>query len=111
MGRYVPSSLRDIFLLLTAVAGPDYKNQSIYDLDQMQPYSLRHLYTEFAQLTSDMVFFLPRQSNLEQIAEFAAEENKAQVMQYCMEGASKALCVYYGNFAEISSRIYEAGTG
>jgi len=38
--------------------------------------------------------FLPRTSDLRQIAKLAGGEEKIDVVQYCMEGASKGLVVY-----------------
>lgn len=66
----------------------------------MQPYSIEKLYAEFSAFTSDMVLFLPRTSDLRQLAAIAKphEGKKSLVMHYCMEGASKALCIYIGDF-------------
>jgi trimethylguanosine synthase len=45
-----------------------------------------------------MVLYLPRTSDLRQIADVVEDKKKAVVMHYCMEGASKALCAYLGPF-------------
>jgi trimethylguanosine synthase len=42
----------------------------------------------------DSALYLPRTSDLRQIASLAPEGKKAEVVQYCMEGASKALVAY-----------------
>ena len=64
----------------------------------MQPYSLSHLHTSFSAVTKDVVLFLPRTSDLRQLAKYAETKEKLRVTHYCMHGASKALCVYFGNF-------------
>lgn len=64
----------------------------------MQPYSLNALYEPFSKITSHMVLYLPRTSDLRQIATVVDDEKEAVVMHYCMEGASKALCAYIGPF-------------
>lgn len=66
----------------------------------MQPYSIEKLHAEFSAFTSDMVLFLPRTSDLRQLAAIAKprEGKKSLVMHYCVEGASKALCIYIGDF-------------
>lgn len=42
----------------------------------------------------DHALFLPRTSDLRQIAKVAPPGKKIEVVQYCMEGASKALVAY-----------------
>ncbi|KAL1956513.1 hypothetical protein VTO42DRAFT_7076 [Malbranchea cinnamomea] len=78
--------------------GPGYRTDQIFNLFTMQPYSLQTLYTKFSAFTEDMVLFLPRTSDLRQLAATVKPGKKAMVMHYCMEGASKALCIYNGNF-------------
>ena len=64
----------------------------------MQPYPLEKLYTSFSKLTEHVVLYLPRTSDLRQLAKYATEDEKLEVTHYCMRGASKALCVYFGEF-------------
>lgn len=64
----------------------------------MEPYSLPLLYGEFSSFTEHVVLYLPRTSNLKQLAKVIKDGQKAIVMHYCMEGASKALCIYCGGF-------------
>lgn len=67
----------------------------------MEPYSLEILHTEFSKFTQDVVLFLPRTSDLRQLAATVRPDRKSLVMHYCSEGASKALCVYNGDFKPI----------
>lgn len=64
----------------------------------MEPYSLEKLYSDFSRLTKDMVLYLPRTTDLRQLVKHSKEDEKLEVVHYCMNGASKALCVFYGNF-------------
>jgi trimethylguanosine synthase len=64
----------------------------------MQPYSLNALHEPFSKITSHVVLYLPRTSDLRQIAGVVEDQKEALVMHYCMEGASKALCAYLGPF-------------
>lgn len=79
--------------------GPTYTDFEVYDLAVMQPYSLDKLYTSFSALTAEVVLYLPRTSDLRQLAKYAKKDEKLKVTHYCMHGASKALCVYFGDFA------------
>ncbi|KAL1986555.1 hypothetical protein VTN96DRAFT_6133 [Rasamsonia emersonii] len=78
--------------------GPGYRSDEVFNLRTMEPYSLNFLYTEFSLFTEHMVLYLPRTSDLRQLAKVVKDGQKATVMHYCMEGASKALCIYYGGF-------------
>jgi trimethylguanosine synthase len=64
----------------------------------MEPYSLKTLYQGFSSFTQHIVFYLPRTSDLRELAKMVVDGQKAIAIHYCMEGASKALCIYYGGF-------------
>ncbi|KFZ07427.1 hypothetical protein V501_06464 [Pseudogymnoascus sp. VKM F-4519 (FW-2642)] len=72
--------------------GPGYRGDEIFNLDTMQPYSAKQIH-EMCKST-ECALFLPRTSDLRQIAKLAPEGDKVEVVQYCMEGASKALVAY-----------------
>ncbi len=72
--------------------GPGYRSESVFDLDTMQPFSLKDLLDPFQSVTSDVVLYLPRTSDLRQIAN-QTKDKKILVMHYCMEGASKVRCM------------------
>ncbi|KAI4150497.1 MAG: hypothetical protein LQ340_004031 [Diploschistes diacapsis] len=69
--------------------GPGYRTDDIFDLSQMQPYNLSALIEPFQAFTKDVVLYLPRTSNLRQVARYSEDENRITIMHYCMEGASK----------------------
>ncbi|KAL2886699.1 Trimethylguanosine synthase [Ceratocystis lukuohia] len=73
--------------------GPGYVSDSVFDLSGMQPYSLADLHGAYKCF--DHALFLPRTSDLRQIADLVPDGNdKIEVVQYCMNGASKALVAY-----------------
>ncbi|KAE8142036.1 RNA cap guanine-N2 methyltransferase-domain-containing protein [Aspergillus pseudotamarii] len=78
--------------------GPGYRSDKVFNLSTMEPYSLATLYNEYALFTEHIALYLPRTSNVKQLAKLVKDGEKATVMHYCMEGASKALCIYYGGF-------------
>ncbi|KAM0805186.1 putative RNA methylase family protein [Usnea florida] len=78
--------------------GPGYRSDAIFDLAKMQPYNLTDLLLAFQQLTESVVLYLPRTSDIRQLAKKVREGSKITVIHYCMEGASKAVCAYYGSF-------------
>lgn len=72
--------------------GPGYSSDAIFNLSTMHPYSLKDIHTACKGM--DSALYLPRTSDLRQIAKLAPEGKKLEVVQYCMEGASKALVAY-----------------
>ncbi|KZF22371.1 S-adenosyl-L-methionine-dependent methyltransferase [Xylona heveae TC161] len=78
--------------------GPGYSSDAIFCLSTMQPYSLNDLVVPMSKVTMDIVLYLPRTSDVRQLARYAPNGKKTPIIHYCMNGASKALCVYYGDF-------------
>lgn len=72
--------------------GPGYSTDEVFNLNNMQPYNLDKLHQAYKHL--DHVLYLPRTSNLCQLARLAPEGEKIDLVQYCMRGASKALVAY-----------------
>ncbi|KAF4628909.1 hypothetical protein G7Y89_g9242 [Cudoniella acicularis] len=72
--------------------GPGYSSDPIFNLSTMQPYSIKDIHDAIKIM--DHALYLPRSSNLNQIARLAPNDQKIEVIQYCMEGASKALVAY-----------------
>lgn len=96
--------------------GPSYTEFEVFDLSVMQPYNMKFLYESFSKITKEIAIYLPRNSDLDQIASLAPKD-KLPVVHYCMRGASKvrnrnheadvftdyisqALVVYYGGFSD-----------
>lgn len=95
----VSYSVHGVKITLTQVySGPGYRSDEVFNLRTMEPYSLETLYKEYSVFTPHMALFLPRTSDVKQLAKFVPDGKKAMVMHYCMEGHSKALCIYYGDF-------------
>ncbi|KAG9233241.1 RNA cap guanine-N2 methyltransferase-domain-containing protein [Amylocarpus encephaloides] len=72
--------------------GPGYSTDKVFNLRTMKPYSLQDIHKVCSGM--DFALFLPRTSDLNQIAKLAPQDKKIDVVQYCMEGASKAMVAY-----------------
>jgi trimethylguanosine synthase len=72
--------------------GPGYRSDEVFNLNTMQPYSVKKIHSVCKGMGAAL--YLPRTSDLRQIARLAPEGKKVEVVQYCMEGASKALVAY-----------------
>ena len=72
--------------------GPGYRTDEVFDLYTMQPYGLGQLHQAAGPM--DHALYLPRTSDIRQIAKLVPKGQKIDVVQYCMEGASKAMVAY-----------------
>ncbi|KAF7906235.1 hypothetical protein EAF00_000514 [Botryotinia globosa] len=72
--------------------GPGYTFENIFNLSTMQPYSVQYIHE--ACKTMDTALYLPRTSDIRQITALLPDGKKVELVQYCMEGASKALVAY-----------------
>lgn len=73
--------------------GPGYRTDEVFDLHTMQPYGLEALHTACGPM--EHALYLPRTSDVRQIAKLAPKDQKIEVVQYCMEGASKAMVAFF----------------
>lgn len=69
--------------------GPSYSVDPVFDLSTMQPYNLETLYAAFSKVTKDIVLYLPRTSDLNQIVKLNRSGRKMPIRHYCMWGYSK----------------------
>ncbi|KAL8884470.1 MAG: hypothetical protein Q9215_007493, partial [Flavoplaca cf. flavocitrina] len=69
--------------------GPGYSTDPIFNLATMQPYCLDGILDSFRQFTQGIALFLPRTSDLKQLANASHSLEKVKAIHYCMEGASK----------------------
>lgn len=72
--------------------GPGYTSDEVFNLKTMMPYSLKMIHDVCTGM--DSALYLPRTSDLRQLAKLAPEGKKLEVVQYCIQGASKALVAY-----------------
>ncbi|KXX74265.1 Trimethylguanosine synthase [Madurella mycetomatis] len=72
--------------------GVSYRGHDVFDLSTMEPYNLETLHKACRPM--EHALYLPRTSDLRQIARLAPAGEKIEVVQYCMEGASKAMVAY-----------------
>lgn len=81
--------------------GPGYTTDKIFNLNTMSPYSIQQIYKVCKGM--DSALYLPRTSDLRQLAKLSPEDKKIEVVQYCMEGASKALVAYVPAIVQATS--------
>ena len=74
---------------MLTIVGTSYGEDDIFDLTKMEPYNLDKLYKSFTKITKELVLYLPRNSDLNQIAKYVPEGQKLEVAHYAIMAASK----------------------
>lgn len=78
--------------MLTMI-GTEYGVENVFDLTKMEPYNLEKLFKSFTKYSNEVVLYLPRNSDLNQIARYAKDGKKLEVAHYAIMGASKVCCI------------------
>jgi trimethylguanosine synthase len=73
--------------------GVDYTKQEIFDLSTMEPYNLDQLHQACHPMQHAL--YLPRTSDLRQVAALVEDDTKIDVVQYCLKRSSKAMVAYF----------------
>jgi trimethylguanosine synthase len=76
--------------------GTEYGVSDLFDLTKMEPYNLEMLYKSFTKYSNEVVLYLPRNSDLNQIARYGQDGKKLEVAHYAIMGASKVRCIPCG---------------
>jgi trimethylguanosine synthase len=62
----------------------------------MEPYGTREIMERAFGLCQEVALYMPRTSDLKQLADYNELGEKLEIVHYCMGRKSKALTAYYG---------------
>ncbi|GMM34248.1 RNA methyltransferase [Saccharomycopsis crataegensis] len=81
--------------------GPGYKNLESFDLSQLQPLPLKKLLKSMFKITENVILFLPRNSDLEQLSQVTkkllGKQAMARVIHLKLDGRPKGICCFWGD--------------
>ncbi|KAF8250730.1 S-adenosyl-L-methionine-dependent methyltransferase [Wilcoxina mikolae CBS 423.85] len=89
--------------------GPTYKDNQVFDLEQMQPYTVSYLVERSREVCENIALYLPRTSDLNQLAALIGDEEEMEVVHYCLGRKSKAIGAYFGTLNERVKMARENG--
>ncbi|KAK6336633.1 hypothetical protein TWF718_009429 [Orbilia javanica] len=75
--------------------GPSYKHDEVFNLEHMT-YGGAEIYAAARRISPDLVLYLPRNGDLNQIAKYDPEAKNIKVVHYCLQSRSKAICAFFG---------------
>ncbi|KAI9227809.1 MAG: RNA cap guanine-N2 methyltransferase-domain-containing protein [Piptocephalis tieghemiana] len=93
----------DAVFLSPPWGGPEYLASDTYDIQSMIPMNGVALFHLAKTITSEIAYFLPRNTNISQLAALAGPDGVCEVEQAHMHGKTKCITAYYGELVDTSS--------
>ncbi|CAO3683045.1 unnamed protein product [Rhizopus microsporus] len=100
----------DVVFLSPPWGGPSYLNSSVFDLKSMIPGDGFHIFRLANDITPNIAYFVPRNTNPRQLAQLAGPGNTCEIEINALYGKVKALTAYYGdlvNYEELEQKEQE----
>eukprot|EP00092_Neocalanus_flemingeri_P015914 GFUD01017231.1.p1 GENE.GFUD01017231.1~~GFUD01017231.1.p1 ORF type:complete len:539 (+),score=222.79 GFUD01017231.1:195-1619(+) len=96
--QVLPTLQPDVVFLSPPWGGPEYLGQEVFDLQLMG--GMMDGYTVFKtakKVTENIAYFVPRNTNVDQLASLAGPGGKVEVEQNLLNRKMKTLTAYYGD--------------
>ncbi|KAF9970001.1 Trimethylguanosine synthase [Actinomortierella ambigua] len=91
----IPRLKADVVFLSPPWGGPSYSERE-FDIKHDIPMDGEHLFRETQKITPHIAYYLPRNSNAEQIGRLAGEGETCEINKNVLNGACKAWTAYFG---------------
>ncbi|GAN01739.1 trimethylguanosine synthase-like [Mucor ambiguus] len=91
-----PNLKADCVFLSPPWGGPAYMAEDVYDLKSMIPGDGMNIHKIASNITPNVAFFVPRNTDPQQLAQLAGPGNTCEIEQNSLNGKIKALTAYYG---------------
>eukprot|EP00042_Codosiga_hollandica_P046907 m.501413 g.501413 ORF g.501413 m.501413 type:complete len:886 (-) comp57329_c0_seq88:156-2813(-) len=92
-----PRLKADVVFLSPPWGGPSYTNKRVFDLSTMNP-SGRNIFNAAKTISQNLVLFLPKNTDVEQLVDLASHRTKCEIEQSLLNRKCKALTVYFGPY-------------
>ncbi|KAI9596756.1 RNA cap guanine-N2 methyltransferase-domain-containing protein [Syncephalis fuscata] len=100
----------DVVFLSPPWGGPNYKASTTFDIDTMMPMNGTKLFQQTRKITHNIAYFLPKNTNLDQLAALSVPGETCEVEQALLRSKMKAITVYYGDLAYVEKEEYVDNT-
>ncbi|XP_051879931.1 trimethylguanosine synthase isoform X2 [Pristis pectinata] len=87
----------DAVFLSPPWGGPDYVNAEIFDLKTMISLDGFEIFTLSQKITPNIVYFLPRNADIEQVASLAGPGGRVEIEQNFLNNKLKTITAYFGD--------------
>ncbi|XP_067836144.1 trimethylguanosine synthase isoform X2 [Heptranchias perlo] len=87
----------DAVFLSPPWGGPNYVNAEIFDLKTMMSLDGSEIFTLSQKITPNIVYFLPRNADIEQVASLAGPGGRVEIEQNFLNNKLKTITAYFGD--------------
>ncbi|XP_062284611.1 trimethylguanosine synthase isoform X1 [Scomber scombrus] len=101
--QLAPHLRGDVVFLSPPWGGPDYLTAEVFDIKTMMEPDGFQIFHLAKQISDNIVYFLPRNADMDQIASLAGPGGKVEVEQNFLNNKLKTLTAYFGNLIESDS--------
>ncbi|XP_060084227.1 trimethylguanosine synthase-like [Ylistrum balloti] len=107
--KVAPLLKADVIFLSPPWGGPDYLNADVFDLETMMELKASDIFEVSQKVTSNIAFFVPRNSDFEQLTALAGPGGHVEVEQNLLNNKLKTITAYYGDL--VLDTGWNQGTG
>jgi len=100
--QVAPTLKADVVFLSPPWGGPDYTQASTFQLEDMKPNGF-DIYQAARQISPNLAYFLPKNTNIDQLVELAAPDGAAEIEQNVLNNKVKTITAYYGELIKTAS--------
>ncbi|CAL1529499.1 unnamed protein product [Lymnaea stagnalis] len=94
--QLAPSLNADVVFLSPPWGGPEYLSKDVYDLDNMAGFNAAHLMEVSRNITDNIAFFLPRNTDSEKLTALAGVGKQVEIEQNFLNKKLKTITAYFG---------------
>ncbi|KAI9344885.1 RNA cap guanine-N2 methyltransferase-domain-containing protein [Obelidium mucronatum] len=87
----------DVVFLSPPWGGPEYLKHDTFDIKEMMPIDGEELFKEASKITKNIIYFMPKNSNSEQLINLAGPGSTCELEEVYLNDRPKVLCAYYGD--------------
>ncbi|XP_017165597.1 trimethylguanosine synthase isoform X2 [Poecilia reticulata] len=95
--QLAPTLRGDVVFLSPPWGGPDYLNSDVFDIQTMMEPDGFRIFSQAKRITENIVYFLPRNTDMNQVASLAGPGGKVEVEQNFLNSKLKTVTAYFGH--------------
>lgn len=96
---------RSLVFMSPPWGGPSYSGKTVYSLNDLNPYAFDVLFKEATRISPYVAAFLPRNTDVKELAAYGSIHNKPYITNFLFEGYAKAICCYFNMKGAIARKI------
>ena len=96
----------EVIFLSPPWGGPEYINTDSFNIKDDIPLDGFEIFNKCLEVTENIAYFVPRNTNLDQLMSLAGKEGYVEVEQNILNRKIKSITAYYGDLITTDDRIY-----